>query len=278
MPTPTPHQESTATLPVPCPTAPVAGRPVETDSPVFSWVPVPGATGYQLQLASSEVFDTVHYDEVVDRGTALPLDSVLPGEATMVYWRVRAKGPEDERSGWSLPAHFARSSASPKDAEGTVRVDAPPVPLRPDDQQHAPVDPTAVSFVWEEVPEASGYQLQVAATEDFADPELDLTVDRTTEVTLHDRLPRTATTLYWRIRPLFRVAEPGPWSQPLPFTVAPPAEDEEELAPEAEDPQASARAAGPVEQARTSGALSLAVSLIVLVSFITTILLIFLVG
>lgn len=280
MSTPTPYEDSTSpTLPVPCPTRPVAGRPAETDSPVFDWTPVPGATRYRVQVASTEAFGSIHYDDAMERGAALRLGSLLPNDVTTVYWRVRAEAAEDERSAWSEPARFAIPEVAEREAEdAALRVNAPPVPLHPESAQDAPVDQSAVPFSWESIPEASGYQLQVAPTEDFSDPDIDLTVDQTTSVTLYDVLPEGAATYHWRIRPLFRVAGPGPWSSPVAFAVAPPASDEEALAPEAADPQASARAAGPVTQARTSRTLSLTVSLIAVLSFLGTIALIILFG
>ena len=277
MPTPPPSQASRTTLPTPSPTHPVAGRPVDTDAPVFDWTPVPHASGYRVQIASSKAFEALHYDELVERGTALPLDAVLADDATLLYWRVRAEGTNDEPSEWSAPAHFAPPGAE-SETEEAPRRDTSPVPLHPTDEQDAPVEATAIPFAWEEVPDASGYRLQVSATEDFAERELDLTVDRTTSVTLYEgRLPE-AIPLFWRIRPLFRGADPGAWSRPLTFTVAPPTKGEQDLAVEAEDPQATARARGPVERARTSRTFSLVVSLIFVVSFLTTILLIFLVS
>lgn len=279
MSTPTPYEESTPpTLPEPCPTRPVAGRPAETDSPVFDWTPVPDATRYRVQVASTEAFESIHYDDAMERGTALPLGSVLPDDVTTAYWRVRAETEEEERSNWSEPAHFARPAVEREAEEATLRVDAPPVPLHSESARDTPVDQSAVPFAWEGIPEASGYQLQVARTEDVSDPDIDLTVDQTTSLTLYDVLPEEATTYHWRIRPLFRVADPGPWSSPVSFAVAPPESDEEELAPEAADPQASARAAGPVTQGRTSWTVSLSVSLIALLGFLATIALIILFG
>lgn len=278
MSTPTPYQESSPpTLPAPCPTQPVAGRPVDRDAPVFDWVRVPTATHYRVQIASTEAFESLHYDDVTERGTALPMDSVLPDDVNTAYWRVRAKTTDDERSSWSDPAHFAVPTAEREVEEAALRVDAPPMPLHPESTQGAPVNQNAVHFSWDDIPEASGYRLQVATTEDFADPDVDLTVDRTTAVTLYEVLSADADVYYWRVRPLFRVADPGPWSSPVSFRVAPPAE-EENLVPEAADPQASARAAGPVVKARTSRAFSLAVSLFALLTFFATIALIFLVG
>ena len=278
MPSPTPYQEaSPATLPVPCPTQPVAGRPVETDTPVFDWTPVPDAPHYRVQIASTDAFEAVHYDETMDRGTAVPLETVLPEEAATACWRVRAEGPAEARSDWSAPARFALPSADLASAAGTVRVEAPPVLLHPTSDQDPPVDQSAVPFTWEGVPEATGYQLQVAPTDDFADPVVGLAVDQTTSVTLYDTLRGGGAAFHWRVRPLFPVADPGPWSDPVPFVVAPPT-DEEELAPEAEDPRASARIAGPATRARTSTTLSLTVSLLAVLSFLATIALIMLAG
>ena len=279
MPTPTPYEESPpATLPVPCPIQPVAGRPVGSDIPVFNWTPVPDAARYRVQIASTAAFEAVHYDETTDRGAAVPLRDVLPDDVTVACWRVRAEGANEGRSNWSASARFAVPSATLEDVEDTVRVEAPPVPLHPTSDQGPPVDQSAVPFTWEGVPEATGYQLQVAPTEDGADPVVDLTVDQTTSVTLYGTLPGGGTTFRWRVRPLFRVADPGPWSESVSFVVAPPVKEREDLVPEAENPQASARIAGPGTRARTSQALSLTVILLVVVSFLGTIALIIFAG
>ncbi|WP_233993955.1 DNA-binding protein [Salinibacter altiplanensis] len=275
---PVPQQEMPpATLPVPCPTAPVAGRPVETTTPVFDWTPVPDATRYRVQIASTEAFGAVHYDETTDRGSAVPLGSVLPDDVETACWRVRAEGREEVRSDWSELARVAVPSAGLESATGTVRVEAPPVPLHPTSDQDPPLDQSAVPFTWEAVPEATGYQLQVAPADAPEAPVVDLTVDQTTSVTLYDTLSGEGTSFRWRVRPLFRVAQPGPWSDPVPFVVAPPVDDEER-APEAENPWASARIAGPATQAQTSTTLSVTVSLFAVLSFLATIALIVLAG
>jgi hypothetical protein len=244
---------------------------------VFSWTPVPGAVRYRVQVASTEAFGSVHHDAPMERGTALPLASVLPEEASTAYWRVRAEAAGAEPSAWSAPAHFALASDDAAETERSVRVDASPVPRYPD-RNDTPVDQSAVPFAWEEIPGASGYQLQVAPTADFADPSVDVTVDRTTSVTLYNVLSLEVTSFHWRVRPLFRDADPGPWSDARAFAVAPPQEDEDALATPSDDPRATARAAGPVQQARTSSTFSVLVGLFTLVSFIAVVLLIYLAG
>ena len=275
---PPPDQElPPATLPAPCPTQPVAGGPVDTNAPVFDWTPVPDATRYRVQIASTEAFEAVHYSETMERGTAVALGPLLPDAVAMACWRVRAEGADEARSDWGGPARFAVPSADLESAAGTVRVEAPPVPLHPRSDQDPPLDQSAVPFTWEAVPEATGYQLQVAPADAPEDPVVDCTVDQTTSITFYDTFSGKGTSFRWRVRPLFRVAEPGPWSDPVPFVVAPPV-DEEERAPEAEDPRASARVAGPATQACTSTALSLTVSLLAVLSFLATIALIIFAG
>lgn len=279
MTTPTPYEESpTRSRPVPCPTQPVAGRTVDSENPVFDWTPVPDADQYRVQIAEHEAFEDLYYDEQTEPSTPIALGSILPDDVSTVCWRVRAETDDTALSDWSNTAHFARPSAEHPEDEAALRVEASPVPLHPDDHRHEPVDQSAASFSWERIPDASGYQLQVAATETFDDPTIDLSVDQTTSVTLCGMLPEEASPLYWRIRPLFRVAAPGPWCAPVRFSVSSTPNPEQDLAPEGEAAQGSARAAGPVQHARTSRGFTLFVSLVVVLSFIATIVLIALLG
>lgn len=278
MSTPTPYQESPPrTLPVPTPTKPVAGRPAASEAPTFDWTPVPDATKYRVQIAETEAFETIYYDEPTARAPSLSLDSVLPDDTTTACWRVRAETGESTTSPWSDAAHFLVPTAELAADDEVIRVDAPPVPVHPHSRRDAPVDHRAVTFSWEEIPAASGYHLQVARSEVIADPSVDLTVDQTTSVTLYDVVSPEASPLHWRVRALYRTAAPGPWSSVVSFTVAPPSDEDEDIAPETVDPESSARAAGPVEHARTSRGFSLFVSLFAVLSFIATIALIFLV-
>jgi hypothetical protein len=250
---------------------------VEEASPVFDWTPVPGAARYRVQLAGTEAFDAVYHDAVMERGAPCALDAVLPAGTTPVYWRVRAEAEDEAPSAWSDPAHFSGAAdGASVDAPPSVRVDASPVPLHPT-REDVPLRPEAASFTWEGIPAASGYDLQVARTEAFADPVLAVTVDRVTALTLYDALPEERDSLYWRVRPLFRTAAPGPWSEAQKFGVAPQGDDEVPTGP-AMKSRPTARAAGPVQQARTSSTISIAVGLFALLSFLAIIALIYVAG
>jgi hypothetical protein len=253
---------------------------VTDEAPEFRWTALPDTTDYRLQLAGSKAFDACYYDEPVDRPATLPLGDVLPEDADTVFWRVRAE--TDETAPWSEAAAFTRRAAEP-DSGGQFLVDAPPVPIRP---VHGDgVDADAATLTWEGVPEASGYRVQVASTVDFGDPEVDLTLDETTTLTLFGELPAERASLYWRVQALFPNGTDGPWSDASRFGTDP--DVEASVAAEGEPPGADAptreperspahspRAAGPALDARTDSMAALVAIAVLVVSFLLTILLI----
>lgn len=273
MPTPDPHETSpTTVLPIPCPIQPVAVHTVDPNSWTFDWTPVPDATHYRVQVADTETFESVRHDETTGRPTSIPLGSVLPDGTALAHWRVRAEADDSDPSPWSDPARLVLRPEA-EGVEDILRVDASPVPIHP--TEDTPVDRRAVPFSWEEVPDASGYQIQVAPTEDFAAPAVDLMLDQTSTVTVCERLSPGASPFYWRIRALFRGSDPGPWSTPpVSFAISSPLEEEEDLATEASAPNVSAAATGPAQDARTSRAMALTVSLFMVLGFAASVLLV----
>jgi hypothetical protein len=172
-------------------------------------------------------------------------------------------------------------TTSEADAAERLVVDAPPVPLEP--AADARVNPSAVSFVWDGVPEASGYQLQVAPTAGFDHPTVDLTLDQVVSITLYDQIPADAVTQHWRVRSLFPTGATGPWSRVSAIDVtegasapslAQASEPESQRAASGINPAAAGRA----QHARTSGTIALSMAVIVIVSFILTLALIALIG
>lgn len=263
-------------MPRPNPTQPVAGRSVTDDAPTFDWTPVPGAGAYRLQLAATDAFETIYYDDTVEGPTSVPLADVLPDDTTTVVWRVRAQtGPE---APWSTAARFDVSGAAADGGE--FRVEAPPVPVHPIEGDA--VDAQAAGLTWEAVPEASGYQVQVGETDALDDPAVDLTLDRTTTLTLFEMLPAEASPLYWRVRALFPNGTEGPWSETARFGTEGEAAEEamqpvdEPAAPDVDppSPEHSPMAAGPAQEAHTSSAMALTFVVVLVVSFVLTLLLI----
>lgn len=272
MPTPTPYQESPSqSVPAPAPTHPVAGRPTDSADPAFDWTPIPNADRYHVQIAESESFDVLYFDDTMDRGVSLSLSSLLPDDVASAYWRVRAESEHGGLSPWSAPAHFRRPDAEKKREGPSVHVDAAPVPLYPDGSRDRPVDPSATEFSWEGVPKSSGYQIQVSKNADFGDPVADVTVDQTTSVVLFNTLEDNGATFYWRIRTLFPFAPAGPWSNSVQFTVSQSSETDVPVDRETSQTENYARARGPVLRSHTSRGFSLAVSLFMILTFVATV-------
>lgn len=268
---------STSTLPAPHPTHPVARRLVTAEAPEFQWTTVPEADTYRLQLAATEAFADVYYDQVVDGPRSLQLEEILPSGTGLVAWRVRA---DMEGAPWSAPAYFTLSGAAKGSEKASFLVDAPPVPVHP--LEGETVEPGAATFTWDGIPEASGYRLQVSQSDAFGDPLVDLTVDQTTSVTLYNRLPQEASTLSWRVSALFPNDANGPWGAVVQFQTDP-AGPTDEPASDGDDPSIreadsmsnSPVAAGPARHAQTSSTMALMFSVILLVSFLVTIVLIY---
>lgn len=272
MPTPTPYQEGPSeAVPAPTPTHPVAGRPTDSPDPAFDWTPIPNADRYHVQIAESESFDVLYFDDVAERGASLSLPSLLPNNVMSAYWRVRAESEHGGLSPWSAPAHFRKPDAKRQGTRPSVHVDAAPVPLYPDGSRDRPVDPSAVEFSWESIPKSSGYQIQVSKNADFGDPIANVTVDRTTSVVLFNTLEDNGATFYWRVRLLFPFASAGPWSNSVQFSVSQSSETDAPVEQETSETENYARARGPVLQSHTSRGFSLTVSLFMVLTFVATV-------
>lgn len=262
---------------VPQPTNPVADQTVTDASTTFQWAAVPDAAQFRLQIASGEDFERIYHETVVDGPSNIRLADVLPETAERIFWRVRVD--DQEEASWSSPASFFVSEPGTATG-GEFVVDAPPVTVRPRDGES--VVPSGSTLMWEQVPEASGYRVQVGSADTFEDPIVDLTLDRTTHLTLHESLPEGKDTLYWRVRPLFSGGAEGRWSEAVRFrTELEPKEPVESTTAGPMDgdgdetsARQSPRAAGPAQTGRTSGAVAWGFISLLLVSFALTILLI----
>lgn len=255
---------------VPQPTNPVADQTVTEASTTFQWTTVPDVNQFRIQLAPGENFETLYHETVVEGPSQIRLTEVLPENAERVVWRIRVDDRED--APWSSPASFFVSERE-RATGGDFVVDASPVPIRPRDGES--VVPSGTTLTWEQVPEASGYRVQVGGTDAFEDPIVDLTLDRTTHLTLYEPLPDAREDLYWRVRPLFSGRAEGRWSETVRFqTESEPTGGARNPVDDETSASQSPRAAGPAQTARTSGVMAWGFISLLLVSFALTILLI----
>ena len=198
--------DSTTTTPAPAP-APPAPAPTPTlDAPggltvassgtdyiEFRWEAVEGASGYEIQLSTTEGdFSSVSTASVT--GT-MHRFSVEPG--TTAYARVRAVSDEANDSDWTEAVTGMSNAAPLVLATPTVRVKA-----------------TGLDFLeweWDAVENAQGYQLQVADSEDG----LEMAELQTVTATTHRVTVEPETTMYIRVRAGVLLPTPtaGDWSE-----------------------------------------------------------------
>ncbi len=259
-----------STRPAPQPTHPVAEQAVPLEAQAFRWTAVPEADTYRLQLAASDAFEALYYDEIVDAGTTVDLADVVPEGRDTVVWRVRAE--TEDAASWSTTASF-RVGEQDDTADEQLQVDAPPVPIRPIAGDR--VEANGATLTWEGVPEAAGYRVQVAPTDAFDEPLVDLTVDQTTTLTLFEELPDEQNRLFWRVQVLFPGATEGAWSDIVRFETT--SDLDEDFEPEGGDEEPSSLersplAAGPAQEARTSSGMAVGFIVILIVSFLLTLL------
>ncbi len=74
----------------------------------------------------------------------------------------------------------------------------PPHPTSP--LSGAVVDGTAATFVWNGVPDATGYRLQVAPNRQFVRDVLEIETGVSTSVALRDTLPPSDAPRFWRVQ------------------------------------------------------------------------------
>lgn len=113
--------------------------------------------------------------------------------------------------------------------------------------------PPRITFRWDTVPDATGYDLQVAPRSDFNQLLLDTSVQPTRSFTPTQPLPSQTPTLYWRVRAQ-RTDGPTAWSAPQTIT-----------------PSTDGQASSPVRHARTSDRFALFWVALIIGSFSLTI-------
>jgi len=106
-----------------------------------------------------------------------------------------------------------------------------------------------ITFRWDTVPDATGYDLQVATQSDFSQLLLDTTVQPTSSFMPKQPLPSQTPTLYWRVRAQ-RADGPTAWS-----------------ASQTIRPSTDGQATVPVRQAQTSTGFALLWVALILGSF-----------
>lgn len=295
MPTPTatPDATSDATRSdIAQPVTPVAGAEIEARTAEFTWTRVPNATEYDLQIGAEADFSETYFDASVGNNTTLSVYDVLPEDGSTCYWRVRAVTDEGPAP-WSGVAHFIASpdpvveQANESAQRSAASADAVPQPEQP--TEDAPVDGHSADFEWAPLPGATGYEVEVAPTDDFEEIVANVPVRGTNVLTLYAMLPENGTRFFWRVRGVERNGSLTEWSAPAAFIAATDQdvidykEAQERKAEERAEEQALERKANaaaraekrsPVLTAQTSGTFAYTVAYLMILTFAATIYLI----
>ncbi len=137
------------------PAAPILIAPIVSainisTSPTFTWNAVSGASSYSLQVSTSNSFATTVYSNLTINGTSQQVSGLVGG--TVYYWRVNAK-------------NAAGTSAYSSRSFTTITAGTPTLVAPLDGATNQLVNPT---MVWNSVPGAGSYRLQVSTSNTFA--------------------------------------------------------------------------------------------------------------
>jgi hypothetical protein len=144
---------SFTTITVPLPPVlilPAASAINISSSPNLSWSTSTGANTYRLQVSTSSAFVTTVYNNGALTGTSQSITGLIGG--TVYYWRVSA-------------TNAAGTSAYSTRSFTTIAAGTPTLVAPLDSAQNQSVNPT---LVWNVVPGASSYRLQVSTSSTFA--------------------------------------------------------------------------------------------------------------
>jgi hypothetical protein len=163
--------------------------------------PVDGAVRYRLQVAATEDFATLLYNRTSDK----PL--------------VRAPDPPDGDYVLRVRA-IDRIGLEGNDAYHGFTVNArPEPPLLMDPPQGTTVRVTMPSFQWSAPEGARAYHFQVAQEDRFQRPDIDLSEQRGSPLTLDE--PLAPGEYYWRVATRDLGGGQGPFSDPQHFMLRP---------------------------------------------------------
>jgi hypothetical protein len=193
------------TTTIPIPGAPVLTTPLYNATntslnPVFSWEIVNGATGYDLQVSTTNDFLT--YAIIIE--TSLTTNNYSSGsfnQNTTYYWRVRAK-------------NYAGNSSWTQSKFTTKQTFSVPTLLLP--ENNSKQNSNNIIFSWSKIDSVIYYELIVSKYSDFRTNVFDSKTLTTNTYTILG-LDKSAT-YYWKVREIGN-SEIGDWSQTFNFSI-----------------------------------------------------------
>lgn len=181
----------------PTPISPVGGvvLPQPSSPPLFTWSPVTGAVGYEIQVDNSGSWAS---PATATKGTSYFVNN--PQAPGTWFWRVRANRGNGLFTGWS---------------DGATYVVGPLADPQPGDDMSSVTPMQDVSLDWKPVAGATTYQLQIGH-----DPDFNNIVDDETVAGTRFQPDRTYDNdqYYWRVRAIDAGGNRMPWTTDAPVT------------------------------------------------------------
>ncbi|MEA3387501.1 MAG: hypothetical protein U9Q66_03885, partial [Patescibacteria group bacterium] len=167
--------------------------------------PMAAAKAYRLQISADNRFDTLLYD------------NVFPSKN---LW-----GPDLPDGHYFLRVHgIDKQDLEGLDSVHSFLMDAHPIPpMRIQPVADAVVTDPQPVFLWSEPQNVSGYQFQLADSDQFEHLIIDLARQEKTKLTLDQ--PLDPGVYHWRVAGLDLSGKPGPFSDSQLFRIPPPSPD-----------------------------------------------------
>ena len=186
--------------------APASGAGFATGQVVIFHWHTPAGLSSQLQVADNPAFTNPVIDLDTNTTQAWAVTSPLP--SGRLYWRVLGVDV------------YGADGPSPAVRTLTVKPPTGPLPAPVPEFPANGATVTAgqqVAFFWQPVTGAASYELQVANTSAFTPP---LVLDRRVKTNQVNTSTLPVGTLFWRVRALDSLGNPGTWSVTFQLTVA----------------------------------------------------------
>jgi len=198
--------------------SPEEGSTVEDLRPTFTWEPVEGADKYEIEISKKDDFHKKGIKETVSSTSYTVESDLLPD--TTYYWKVKVNNSHGNN--WSEVWSFTTP-----ESQDTDDLEAP-ILISPEND--STVEDLLPTFTWDEVDDATEYEIQVSKRADFK-KKLVISEDIDTNTyTLLEELSRHER-YYWRVKAKDSGGEWGPWSEVWSFTTPEHQDNDESEAP-----------------------------------------------
>lgn len=180
--------------------SPSQGQAINTLQSAFNWIPVAGASYYEIAIATDNGF--VSIVESTSNITALPFTPAANLADGLYFWRVRTYDSSNVAGPWSFTRNFTLDTVPPDAPVNTSPVDGAILTATP-------------TFRWSRPATAVYYEFQYDNDSDFSSP-----IYTASSVQSYRKPPKmNAGTYFWHARARDTAGNWGEWSAYFTVTI-----------------------------------------------------------